>query len=69
MERHPVISSNLASVGYEAADYVLEVEFTTGNVYQYFDVPESVYQEFLASDSLGNYLNTYIKPNYRYARQ
>jgi KTSC domain-containing protein len=59
----------LASVGYDAGTYVLEVEFTNGHVYQYFDVPESVYEEFMSSGSLGNYLNSQIKPNYRYAQQ
>ena len=69
MERSPIASSNLATVGYDAESYVLEVEFTNGHVYQYFDVPETVFQELLTAGSPGNYLNTQVKPNYRYARQ
>jgi len=46
----------------------LEVEFQNGNVYQYFDVPEAVYQEFRQAPSRGQFLNTNIKGVYRYAR-
>jgi hypothetical protein len=65
MERIPVTSTSIASVGYDAASYVLEVEFGNGHVYQYFDVPESVVREFREASSLGTYLNMYIRDAYR----
>ena len=68
MNRTPVTSSNVASVGYDQNTLTLEVEFHSGFVYQYFDVPEAVYQEFMAADSLGRYLNQNIKNSYRYAQ-
>jgi hypothetical protein len=68
MERIPVTSSNVAEVGYEPASMTLEIAFCNGNVYQYFDVPEMVYQEFIGSDSVGTYLNANIKNSYRYAK-
>ena len=68
MNRTPVTSSNVASVGYDQNTLTLEVEFHSGAVYQYFDVPEAVYQEFMAADSLGRYLNQNIKNSYRYAQ-
>ncbi|MBK7181096.1 MAG: KTSC domain-containing protein [Chloroflexi bacterium] len=40
MKRTAVSSSNLASVGYDPARQSLEIEFTTGRVYEYFDVPQ-----------------------------
>lgn len=43
MKRQSVESSNLASIGYDAENEILEVEFKHGGVYQYFDVPENVY--------------------------
>jgi len=43
----------------------LELEFNTGSVYQYFDVPRAVYQELIAADSIGAYVNQVIKPRYR----
>lgn len=68
MNRRPVTSSNVASVGYDQNTLTLEVEFHSGSVYQYFDVPEAVYQEFMAAESTGRYLNRNIKNNYRYAQ-
>lgn len=68
MERVAVSSSTIASVGYDNANYVLEVEFVGGHIYQYYDVPETVYTEFMGSPSLGSYLNHYVKAQYRFAR-
>ena len=46
----------------------LEVAFHNGTLYQYFDVPEVMFQELLHSDSVGRFLNTQIKNSYRYAK-
>jgi len=64
----PVDSSNIASIGYDPDTQTLQVEFSNGHVYQYFDVPEVVFREFLAAPSKGVYLHAGIKGNYRYAR-
>jgi hypothetical protein len=68
MNRIPVISSNIGSIGYDSETQTLEIEFLKGSLYQYFDVPQVIYEEFLNSDSKGKYLVTLIKGNYRYAR-
>ncbi len=68
MDRQPVTSSNVAEVGYDADTMTLEVAFRNGTVYQYFDVPESVYQELMRSDSVGKFLNEQIKNSYRYTK-
>jgi len=68
MNRTPVTSSNVMSVGYDRNTLTLEVEFKTGSVYQYFDVPEAVYQELMSAASVGTYLNQNIKNSYRYAQ-
>lgn len=68
MNRQPVTSSNVADVGYDAVSMTLEIGFKDGTVYQYFDVPESVYQELLFADSVGQFLNRQIKSSYRYAK-
>ena len=44
----------------------LEVEFRSGAVYQYFDVPELESLNLLSAESVGRYLNQNIKGNYRY---
>lgn len=68
MNRTPVSSSNIASIGYDARTLTLEVEFIGGSIYQYFDVPETVYQEFMRASSKGQFLHTNIKNNYRYMK-
>ena len=68
MNRTPVISSNVASVGYDQTTMTLEVEFTNGSVYQYFDVPESEYHNLISAESVGSYLSHQIKDNYRYTQ-
>jgi hypothetical protein len=46
----------------------LEIAFNNGNVYQYFDVPEAVYDELMRAESIGKFLNANIKDNYRCVR-
>lgn len=68
MQRFPLNSSNVATAGYDPASSTLEVEFLNGNVYQYFDVPEGVYEAFRQAESPGKFLNTNIRGTYRFAR-
>ncbi|WP_110519542.1 KTSC domain-containing protein [Herpetosiphon llansteffanensis] len=66
MKRTPVDSSNLASVGYDATNQTLEIEFQNRSIYQYSNVPESVYRELMQADSHGTYFNQNIKGAYLY---
>ncbi len=68
MNRTPVSSSNVASVGYDASSLTLEVEFKDGSVYQYFDVPEAVYQEIIRASSVGKFMHANIRNQYRYTK-
>ena len=68
MQREPVNSSNLAEIGYDEPTHTLEVYFKSGRIYQYFDVPERIYNELKRANSPGGYLNREIKGQYRYAR-
>jgi len=68
MDRIPVSSSNIRSIGYDRQSAILEVEFTSGDVYRYFDVPEHLYQQFLHASSHGQFLNDNIRYSYRYQK-
>ena len=68
MERTAVTSSTRARTGYAPTSMTLEVEFIKGGIYQYFDVPEAVHQEFMAAGSHGKYLHANIKGVYRFAK-
>lgn len=64
--RVPVESAAIVSIGYDRQSRTLEVEFKTGVVYQYFEVPETVYKELLSAPSKGAYMNSKIKLRYRF---
>ncbi len=65
MDRHEVVSSNVAEVGYDAETQTLEVMFHGGTIYQYFDMPETVYQELINAPSAGRFLAQRIKGVFR----
>ena len=69
MERQYVSSSHIVSIGYDPTSMVLEVEFNTGAIYQYYDIPQSIYDGLMAADSHGTYLAAYVKKGgYRYTQ-
>ena len=55
MQRHPVSSSRISSVGWE--NNTMEVQFPDGAIYQYHGVSETEYRNFLNSPSLGSALS------------
>jgi KTSC domain len=65
MNRVPVTSSNVSSIGWEASKDdpqvgTLEVQFRSGGTYQYQDVPESAHLELMGAQSIGRHLNQAI---------
>ena len=68
MNRKSVTSSNIASIGYDETSETLEIEFKNGGVYQYFDVPQGVYNGIMSASSHGEYLAHNIKGHYRYSK-
>lgn len=67
MERLPVDSSLIRSIGYDFPDSILEVELNPeGRLYRYYDVPLSVYSELMASESKGSAFNESIRDLYPY---
>ncbi|MCQ0971020.1 KTSC domain-containing protein [Paracoccus sp. TK19116] len=68
MIRDPVSSSNIASIGYDSDSETLEIEFTNGSIYQYFNVPSGLHEQLMAAPSKGQFLNLYIRNAYPYSR-
>lgn len=66
MNREPVASEALSSVGYDSRTRTLEVEFRSGEVYRYLDVDAADAKELFGADSLGRHLNQHIKPRHRF---
>lgn len=68
MLRQAVESSELQSVGYELSTSVLEAEFRSGEIYQYFDVPAQLVLELLKAESLGRYFNARIRSKFKFKK-
>ncbi|GAA1576277.1 hypothetical protein GCM10009789_32120 [Kribbella sancticallisti] len=67
MLRRVVTSASVRSVGYDVASGTLEVEYVSGSVYQYYEVPQPTFAGLMAASSIGNYVNTNIKPYFDFA--
>ena len=58
----------MRSVGYESTSKILEIEFQSGEVYQYLEVPEMVHKGLLRAESKGQYFNSEIRDDYAFVR-
>lgn len=62
--RVAVDSSVIASVGFQhTTSYrgTLEIEFVSGKIYQYFNVPQGIYDDLLEARSVGEYFNHHVR--------
>lgn len=60
----PVFSSNVSEVGYDEGDLI--IVWHSGKVSAYSGVPEEVAYELSKTASVGQMLNSEIKPNYKH---
>jgi len=68
MDRVQVVSTSLVGVGYDEQTATLEVEFISGNVFQY-GVPAEVHADLMAASSIGGFFNSSIRnAGYQFAR-
>ncbi len=68
MKREKVKSSNIATIGFDPKEHILEVEFTTGDVYQYENVSRMEYMDLLEAKSIGSFFAKNIKYKYQYKK-
>ena len=64
MERKRVNASNIRSVGYDAAQQALEIEFSSGSVVQYNGVSPEVHRRFMNSPSPGSFYQDQIDEHF-----
>jgi hypothetical protein len=65
LERLAVKSCILRSVGYDAAQKNMEIEFCSGLVFQYAGVPAKVHADLMSSDSVGKYFSEKVRNRFR----
>ena len=68
MNREPIASTNIASIGYDEPSQTLEVEFKTGGIYQYYNVTQELFEQLMQAASKGQFLAYQIKNAYPYSR-
>jgi hypothetical protein len=68
MKKQFVNSSTAKALGYDKKTKILRVLFTTGNVYDYEDVPKTKFKNLLHASSIGEYFNKKIKGFYTYKK-
>jgi hypothetical protein len=66
--RQPVNSSDIASIGYDAATETLEIEFKATGIYRYFSVPRTVAEDFQRTPSPGKFFRQHIKVKYAWEK-
>lgn len=62
MEMIKVKSSNIKEIGFK--DGILRVVFTYGAKYDYLNVPDQIFEDFLQSESIGSFFHKKIKDKY-----
>ena len=61
MTRQPVQSSDVVSIGFDDELSMMEIEFHTGSIYLYHDVPRDFYMELATAPSIGEFVNRVLK--------
>lgn len=46
----------------------LTVHFISGGIYEFYNVPKTVYDSFIMSSSKGKFMHTFIRDKYLYKR-
>ena len=57
-----VVSSDIHSVGYDKG--LMHILFRSGGLYEYSNVPYSLYKQLINASSVGKFFHAYIKGKY-----
>jgi len=63
-----VESSCLMAVSADKENNTMDVQFLSGAVYRYFEVPEHIFSELMNAESHGIYFSHNIRTKYNYTR-
>lgn len=69
MQRQHVSSSMIASIGYNPEKRILEIEFIkSGSIYQYPNVPGSIFKGIMSAPSHGKYFHGFINEEFDFIK-
>jgi hypothetical protein len=63
-----ITSSNLKRSEYDIENKTLKITFNNEMLYEYEEVPHSIYSQFRLSDSQGKYFNQNISKKFKYKK-
>lgn len=64
IHRVKVTSSNIKEITYDTDDKSMIITFNNNIQYKYFNVENSIFEEFIDAESVGKYFITEIKGKY-----
>lgn len=68
MQTFAVQSTTLAAIAYDHSTNLLQLEFRSHSVYQYFGVPPDTYEQLMLAPSKGKFFNRHIRGRFPYGR-
>ena len=68
MKRHTAYPTYIYSAGYDPNTNTFEVELQSGKVYQYYKLPQKIYDEFTQAKSKTLFYNEKIRDVYAFSR-
>lgn len=69
IERSPVTSSNVKSVGHCPNTNTLAIEYSDGSIYHYHDVDKDTHDQLVASKSVGGFIHSNVKGVFKHSKQ
>jgi len=69
LDRQPVQSTILRSVGYDTDKKNMEIEFHSGLIYQYSSVPSKVYTDLISAPAVGKFYTDKVRNRFRAKQQ
>ena len=62
------LSQSIFGFGYDRAKQTLTIKYRSDETYDYFDVPEDVFEDMKEAPSKGHFITDKVKGVYRFAR-
>lgn len=60
----PVTSSNIAAIGYDPEAREMHVQFKSGGIWIYADVPPEAHEEFASAESVGKHFHAHVRSKF-----
>jgi len=64
MELQEIKSSTISKVGYDAGTKIMIVVFHSGSTYEFENIPQEIYYDFIQAKSFGKFFAQRIRPSY-----